>query len=137
MVPEENLIKPEDIAEIETFKTDLLNTEHVKYIVDKVEKVQEVKKRESFKPYKTTKSNVHDPMKEKHRKLHKYWEVTAATPPLIVHGAAKVLSLNESLKLQKEQIEKLQVFEYIFHFFMSFHSFQGLGKHFNIKHFNI
>lgn len=108
MVPKENLIKPEDIAEIETFKTDLLDTEHVKYIVDKVEKVQEVKKREPFKPYKTTKSNVHDPMKEKHRKLHKYWEVTAATPPLIVHGAAKILNLNESLKLQKEQTEKLQ-----------------------------
>ncbi|KYN08875.1 PREDICTED: DNA-directed RNA polymerase II subunit GRINL1A [Trachymyrmex cornetzi] len=108
MVLEESFIKPEDIAEIETFKTDPLDTEHVKYIVDKVEKVQEVRKRESFKPYKTTKSNVHDPMKEKQRKLHKYWEVTAATPPLIVHGAAKVLSLNESLKLQKEQTEKLQ-----------------------------
>lgn len=84
--------------------------EHVKYIVDKVEKTQE-KKKEPFKPYKTTKTNVHDPMKEKQRKLHKYWEVTAATPPLIVHEAAKVLNLNESLRLQKEQTEKLQVFD--------------------------
>lgn len=94
--------------------------EHVKYIVDKVEKTQE-KKKEPFKPYKTTKSNVHDPVKEKQRKLHKNWEVTAATPPLIVHGAAKVLSLNESLRLQKEQTEKLQVFAIFdiisFHFF--------------------
>lgn len=93
--------------------------EHVKYIVDKVEKVQETNKRGSFKPYKTTKSNVHDPMKEKQRKLHKNWEVTAATPPLIVHGPAKVLTLNESLTLQKEQTEKLQVFD-IFHI-ISFH----------------
>lgn len=108
VAPEESLIKPEDIAEIETFKTDPSDIEHVKYIVDKVEKTQETSKKESFKPYKTTKSNVHDPMKEKQRKLHKNWEVTAATPPLIVHGAAKVLSLNESLRLQKNQTEKLQ-----------------------------
>ncbi|XP_011169203.1 DNA-directed RNA polymerase II subunit GRINL1A [Solenopsis invicta] len=108
VAPEESLIKPEDIAEIETFKTNPLDIEHVKYIVDKVEKTQETNKKEPFKPYKTTKSNVHDPMKEKQRKLHKHWEVTAATPPLIVHGAAKVMSLNESLKLQKEQTEKLQ-----------------------------
>lgn len=110
MTPEESLIKPEDIAEIETFKIEPLDVEHVKYIVNKVEKVQETNK-ESFKPYKTTRNNVHDPMKEKQRKLHKNWEVTAATPPLIVHGAAKVLSLNESLRLQKEQTEKLQVFD--------------------------
>jgi len=83
--------------------------EHVKYIVDKVEKAQETNKKEPFRPYKTTKSNVHDPVKEKQRKLHKNWEITAATPPLIVHEAAKVLNLNESLKLQKEQSEKLQV----------------------------
>ncbi|XP_011876765.1 PREDICTED: DNA-directed RNA polymerase II subunit GRINL1A [Vollenhovia emeryi] len=108
VAPEESLIKPEDIAEIETFKADPLNVEHVRYIVDKVEKAQETNKREPFKPYKTTKSNVHDPMKEKQRKLHKNWEVTAATPPLIVHGAAKVLSFNESLRLQKEQTERLQ-----------------------------
>ncbi|CAL1688413.1 unnamed protein product [Lasius platythorax] len=107
---EESLIKPEDIVEIESFKTDdCLDVEHVKYIVDKVEKAQETnKKKESFKPYKTTKSNVHDPMKEKQRKLPKNWEVTAATPPLIIHGATEVLSLNESLKLQKEQTKKLQ-----------------------------
>ena len=89
---------------------DPLNLEHVKYIVNKVEN-SEVKdtKKDKFLPYKTTKSNVHDPMKEKIRKKHKHWEVTAATPPLIVHGAAKQLSLNESLNLQKEQAEKLQV----------------------------
>ncbi|XP_012225703.1 DNA-directed RNA polymerase II subunit GRINL1A [Linepithema humile] len=108
LAPEESLIKPEDITEIESFKTSPLDVEHVKYIVDKVEKAEEINKKEPFRPYKTTKSDVHNPMKEKQRKLHKNWEVTAATPPLIVHGAAKVLSLNESLKLQKEQSEKLQ-----------------------------
>lgn len=87
--------------------------EHVKYIIDKVEKSQETnEKKESFKPYKTTKSNVHDPTKEKERKLPKNWEVTAATPPLIIHGATKILSINESLKWQKEQTKKLQVFDF-------------------------
>lgn len=106
---EESLIKPEDLAEIESFKTDSPDSEHVKYIIDKVEKAQESNIKEPFKPHKTTKSNVHDPIKEKQRKQHKNWEITAATPPLIVHGAAKLLDLNESLRLQKEQTEKLQV----------------------------
>lgn len=111
MAPDESLIKPEDLTEIESFKTDVSELEHVKYIIDKVEKSQQEssKKRESFKPYKTTKSNVHDPMKEKERKQCKNWEVTAATPPLIIYGAVKAVSINESLRLQKEQTEKLQV----------------------------
>lgn len=113
LAPEESLIKPEDIAEIESFGIDNPEVEHVKYIVDKVAKAEENKqqKRESFKPYKTTKSNVHAPEKEKGRKLNKNWEVTAATPPLIVHGAAKVLSLNDSLVLQKKQADELQVIQ--------------------------
>lgn len=104
----ESLIKSEDLAEIESFKIEA--TEHVTYIVNKIEKKieNENKKKELFKPYKTTKSNVHDPKKEKQRKQNKYWEVTAATPPLIIHDAAKIINLNESLKLQKEQTERLQ-----------------------------
>ncbi|XP_015111920.1 DNA-directed RNA polymerase II subunit GRINL1A [Diachasma alloeum] len=107
LLPEETLINDQDLKEIESFKNDLSSSQHVKYIVDKVEKEGNAT-RESFKPYKTTRSNVHDPMKEKVRKKDKHWEVTAATPPLIVHGAVKHLSLNESLKLQKVQAEKLR-----------------------------
>lgn len=107
LTPEESLVKPEDLVEIASFENDeITDVEHVKYLVDKVEKANT--KRKPFLPHKTTKSNVHDPMKEKERKLNKHWEVTAATPPLILHGAAKVLSLNESLKLQREQAHKLQ-----------------------------
>ncbi|XP_076751046.1 RNA polymerase II subunit M [Xylocopa sonorina] len=104
--PEESLIKPEDLEEIESFKREPV--EHITYIVNKIEKPLEKKNKEPFKPYKTTKSNVHDPEKEKQRKQNKHWEVTAATPPLIVHGAVKTINLNESLKLQIEQAEKLQ-----------------------------
>lgn len=62
-----------------------------------------------FKPYKTTLTDVHDPEKEKVRKKDKHWEITAATPPLIVHGPVKPLCLNESLKLQTDQADKLKV----------------------------
>ncbi|XP_053994229.1 DNA-directed RNA polymerase II subunit GRINL1A [Hylaeus volcanicus] len=108
--PEESLIKSEDLAEIESFKAASSEVEHVQYIVNKVEKPPEEKnrKKELFKPYKTTKSNVHDPEKEKQRKQNKHWEVTAATPPPIVHSAAKIINLNESLKLQMEHAAKLQ-----------------------------
>lgn len=108
LVQEKSLIRPEDLAEIESFKAEDPELQHVKYLVEKVEKSEEGCGREPFKPYKTTKSNVHDPDKEKERKQHKHWEVTAATPPLILHGAARVLNLNESLALQKQQAEKLQ-----------------------------
>ncbi|XP_058793908.1 uncharacterized protein LOC131665799 [Phymastichus coffea] len=111
IVPNDTLIKPEDIREAKSFKTqDPLELEHVKYIVSKVENPENEKKREPFKPYKTTRSNVHDPEKEKQRecKKYKYWEVTAATPPLIIHGAVKTLDLNESLRLQKEHEAKLK-----------------------------
>ncbi|KAF7395950.1 hypothetical protein HZH68_010000 [Vespula germanica] len=109
--PVESLIKPEDLEEIASFENETsAEPIHVKYVIDKVEKSQEKNqlKKEPFKPYKTSKSNVHDPEKEKERKYTKYWEITAATPPHIVHGAIKSLSLNESLQLQREHVKKLQ-----------------------------
>ncbi|XP_038215971.1 uncharacterized protein LOC119835300 [Zerene cesonia] len=94
--PEKPLITPEDLLSIG-------EVPHVKYIVDKTEnKNFKPKPTGQFKPYKTTTSDVHKPEKELQRKKHKHWEVTAATPPPIVHGPAKVLSLEESLKLQQE-----------------------------------
>ncbi|OXU23880.1 hypothetical protein TSAR_014582 [Trichomalopsis sarcophagae] len=111
LAPEESLIKPEDLEEIESFKTlDPLESEHIKYIIDKVENNENKHERKQYKPYKTTKSNVHDPEKEKQRdsKKTKHWEVTAATPPSIIHEAAKTLDLNESLRLQKEYAIKLK-----------------------------
>ncbi|XP_066582035.1 DNA-directed RNA polymerase II subunit GRINL1A [Prorops nasuta] len=109
-LPEESLIKPEDIDEIHSLVGDIPKFRHIDYILSKSEKFEDVqsKGKPSFKPFKTTKTNVHDPDKEKERKLHKYWEITSATPPIAIHGLAKCLSLSESLKLQKEQIERLK-----------------------------
>ncbi|XP_015606435.1 DNA-directed RNA polymerase II subunit GRINL1A [Cephus cinctus] len=112
LAPAKSLITREDLEEIESFKkAEHVNMKHVNYIVNKVERPQESheqKKREPFKPFKTTKSNVHDPAKERERKKHKHWEVTAATPPFTVHGIGKLLDLQESLRLQMEQVDRLQ-----------------------------
>ncbi|KAK0168749.1 hypothetical protein PV327_002519 [Microctonus hyperodae] len=111
--PEESFITPEDLTDIESFKNEPAVLEHVKYIIDKVEKSDNgaTNKKQLFKPYKTTLTDVHDPMKEKLRKKHNRWEVTAATPPLIMHGASQMLSLDESLKLQENYFKKLKEIE--------------------------
>lgn len=65
--------------------------------------------RNSFKPYKSSISNVHDPSKEKNRKKHKNWEITAATPPPSVHGPVREISIQDSLELQSLQNRQLKV----------------------------
>ncbi|XP_020706416.2 uncharacterized protein LOC105683134 [Athalia rosae] len=107
--PEESLIRPEDLEDIEDFKG-FSGEVHIEYIMGKVEgpKIGVESGRKSFKPYKTTKTDVHDPDKEIKRKRDKHWEVTAATPPPSIHGTTRLLNLQDSLKLQKEQAQKLE-----------------------------
>lgn len=103
--PEKPSITKEDLIKIGEIP-------HVKYLVEKTEHKPELKKATGkFKPFKTTVSDVHNPEKEILRKKHKHWEVTAATPPPIVHGPAKLLALEESLKLQKEYNSHLKEVE--------------------------
>lgn len=80
----------------------ICETPHNKYIVNKTECNTKIKPRGQFKPYQTTILDSHNPNKELLRKKHKNWEITAATPPPIIHGPTQILSLEESLKLQKE-----------------------------------
>lgn len=113
VIPEVPLITADDLKEIEDFKNeDATANVHLKYILDRCERPDNnlERKKGSFKPYKTTITNVHDPIKEKERMKRKGWENTAATPPLIVHGAAKLLNISESLALQKAQTQRLQVY---------------------------
>lgn len=106
--PEVSLITPEDLEEI---KCEEIEEEHVKHVID-ISDRSDKGKREKFMPYKTTINNTQDPMKEKDRKKHKFWEVTAATPPASKHGTVKAVSLIESCKLQREYADKLQVSEF-------------------------
>lgn len=66
--------------------------------------------KEKFLPFRTTKTNVHDSEKEKKRFQHhvKTWDNTAATPPSIVNAPAKLLSLEESVRLQSEKNKTLE-----------------------------
>ncbi|XP_055852736.1 DNA-directed RNA polymerase II subunit GRINL1A [Episyrphus balteatus] len=82
---------------------------HLQYLVEKGVDRPAIK--EKYKPYQTTISNVHDPEKEKLRKKGKHWENTAATPPLIQHGATKMLSLTDSVEIQKTYLEKLKILQ--------------------------
>ncbi|XP_045785763.1 uncharacterized protein LOC123881177 [Maniola jurtina] len=102
--PEKVLVTPEDLLSIG-------ETPYIKNIVEKTESNIKPKSTGQFKPYKTTISDVHNPDKEILRKQNKHWEVTAATPPPIVHGPAKSLTLEESLNLQKEHYKHMKVVE--------------------------
>ncbi|XP_023934915.1 uncharacterized protein LOC112043639 [Bicyclus anynana] len=102
--PEKALVTPEDLLSIGEIP-------HIKKLVEKTEVNAKPKTTGQYKPYKTTVSDVHNPEKEILRKQNKNWEVTAATPPPIVHGPAKPLTIEESLKLQKEHYKHIKMIE--------------------------
>lgn len=120
--PEESLIKPEDLKDVECCVTNRIKGNepvedaYVKQLCDKLEKPRENIK-EPFKPYRLTKrkSNEESANTQQSKKaLGPHWEVTAATPPPPVHGDVKLISLQESFLLQKEQAAKLKVLVVIF-----------------------
>jgi hypothetical protein len=115
--PEEKLIKPEDLKDMECSVNNRLQESepredaYIRHLCDKFEKPSE-KKKEPFRPYRITKTKPDEQLvnNQKTKKpLGPHWEVTAATPPPPVHGDVKLISLHESLHLQKEQVEKLKV----------------------------
>ncbi|CAD7093589.1 unnamed protein product [Hermetia illucens] len=119
--PERSLITEQDLKEIESFEREKHNGSvcseassthsielepHALYLIEKT--VDHPLSTEKFLPHKTTKSNVHDPEKEKLRKRGKYWENTAATPPPIMHSGTKMLSLQESIEVQADYEQRLK-----------------------------
>lgn len=112
--PEESLITPEDLKDIERVKNLNLSSDsvtsqfdaHSTYLCGK-EDLPNVF-REKYKPYQTTISNVHDPKKEI-LKVFKYKEITAATPPLLRHPGTKMLTLQDSIELQWTREKELKV----------------------------
>uniref|UniRef100_A0A1A9X1J1 Uncharacterized protein n=1 Tax=Glossina brevipalpis TaxID=37001 RepID=A0A1A9X1J1_9MUSC len=81
---------------------------HINYLLGKTESKEQPMKKEKFKPYRTTVSNVHDPQNEKMRKKGKYWEITAATPPPIRNNGTQMISLLDSIELQTRHVQKLK-----------------------------
>jgi FtsZ-interacting cell division protein ZipA len=115
--PEEKLIKAEDLKDMEYSvnnriqESEPVEDAYVKHLYDKSERPRE-KKKEPFRPYRITKTKSDEQIvnnKQSKKPLGPHWEVTAATPPPSIHGDVKRISLQESLRLQKEQAEKLKV----------------------------
>lgn len=134
---EETLITEQDLKEIQSFGNSEIVIEEVKLKdkskLQKLLKSQEVNhnnqsellephavylcEKEShchpntnkYLPFKTTKTNVHDPEKERARKQGKHWENTAATPPPIQHNGVKMISLQESIEAENIQRERMKV----------------------------
>lgn len=125
--PEKSLITEDDLQEIKSFVIERDKKEEIQKIIGANTYVSSSTDLDAhaiylcdsenlgktgksmYKPYKTTKTNVHDPEKEKVRKKHKYWEITAATPPLIVHNGVKMLSLHDSIVIQRGSQDSLKV----------------------------
>lgn len=102
-----SLITAADLQEIKSFGVEL--DPHALYVCDIDKLIDE--KRKKFLPHKTTKSDVHSVAKEKGRLHGKHWEVTAATPPMLRNSEAKVLTLKESIEIErkyKDDLKQLQ-----------------------------
>lgn len=82
---------------------------HAVYIMKKDESFTEKSKsQKKFLPFKTTKSDVHNIEREKNRKHGPHWEVTAATPPNLRNNPVQMLSLHESIEMERQHKEKLR-----------------------------
>lgn len=118
--PEPQLITSADLEEIKSFSHDAVaadsanssnNSDLEPHALHVCEVESHKQNRAKFLPHKTTKSDCHNLEFEKNRRLGKHWEVTAATPPIIRNSEAQVLSLQESIAIQRQQNENLKEVE--------------------------
>ncbi|KAG4074674.1 hypothetical protein HA402_004545 [Bradysia odoriphaga] len=118
--PEPQLITSADLDEIKSFSrgvpvADSVNSSNNSDLESHALHMCEVEShkqnRPKFLPHKTTKSDCHSLDVEKSRRQGKHWEVTAATPPIIRNSGAQVLSLQESIAIQRQQNEHLKEVE--------------------------
>lgn len=118
--PEPQLITSADLEEIKSFSNGLQvansvdssnNSDLEPHALHMFEVESHKKHKPKFLPHRTTKSDCHSLDKEKARRHGKHWEITAATPPTIRNDQAQLLSLQESIELQRQQIEHLKEVE--------------------------
>lgn len=118
--PEPQLITSADLEEIKSFSNGLQvadsvdssnNSDLEPHALHMCEVESHKKNKPKFLPHKTTKSDCHSLDKEKGRIHGKHWEITAATPPTIRNSEAQVLSLQESIAIQRQQNENLKEVE--------------------------
>lgn len=131
--PAKSLITEADLADIESMKEEIqaksgedsLNTSsktnstengsvvsielvpHAINMIKKEESTNKAKGKHAFKPFRTTISDVHNVDREKQRLPGKNWEVTAATPPILRNNAVKLISLQDSIEMERQHKEKI------------------------------
>lgn len=82
---------------------------HAVYMITKDKAFdKDTKVKQKFLPFRTTKSDVHSIEREKQRVHGKHWEITAATPPNMRNNAAKMITLEESIEMERQHQEKLR-----------------------------
>ncbi|KAJ6633217.1 hypothetical protein Bhyg_15544 [Pseudolycoriella hygida] len=117
--PEKQLITSADLEEIKSFshdiqKTDSVNSDHSDlepHALHMCEVESHKQNKPKFLPHKTTISNCHSVENEKGRRQGRRWEITAATPPIIRNSEAQVLSLQESIAIERQQKENMKEIE--------------------------
>ncbi len=118
--PEPQLITSADLEEIKSFSRGLPvadsvdssnNSDLEPHALHMCEVESHKQNKPKFLPHKTTRSDCHSLEKEKGRRHGKHWEITAATPPMIRNAEAQVLSLQESIAIQRQQNESLKDIE--------------------------
>lgn len=118
--PEPQLITSADLDEIKSFSNGLHvadsvdssnNSDLEPHALHMCEVESHKKNKPKFLPHKTTKSDCHSLEKEKGRRHGKHWEITAATPPTIRNSEAQVLSLQESIAIQRQQNDNFKEIE--------------------------
>ena len=129
--PEKLLITDEDLKEIKSFENEPSSEKESDQTsvnssneldphalnMCRINSKSEIGKKKIFFAHKTTKSDVHAVDQEKSRKLSKHWEVTAATPPILRNSATQLLTLQDSIEIQRKQQEEHKVG---YHFWGSF-----------------
>lgn len=120
LLPEPQLITSADLDEIKSFSNGVPiadsvnssnNSDLEPHALHMCEVESHKKNKPKFLPHKTTKSDCHSLEKEKGRRHGKHWEITAATPPMIRNSEAQVLSLQDSIAIQRKQNDSLKEIE--------------------------
>lgn len=107
--PAASLVTAADLEEIKSFSVDQLDP-HALYMCEKDRNFDEIAigQKKKFFAHKTTKSDVHSIANEKSRVNGKNWEVTAATPPILRNNEAKLLTLKESIEIERKHKDELK-----------------------------
>lgn len=106
-LPEDSLITKQDIE-------DAKQASGPSYAQQMCKKYDKQRVSERFKPNQPkqkelAKSDFKSSSENVQKMLGKNWEVTSATPPVPIYGSTEMVTLTDSLNLQRQQAQRLKV----------------------------